>query len=139
MSLLDKFTIKRHNSSRAREVLDSTPITIPVNLRRSESMDERIARIVQHSVSKQAADQGLETFEEADDFDIPDDPLDPSSPWETDFDMAAANAVDRGVVQKPDLSPDRYRELQEKYPPKGSKKSDPSKKPEDEPPLPLEE
>lgn len=136
MSLLDKFTIKPFKTARGREVLDPTPVTIPVNLRKSESMDERIARIVQHSVSKAAQDAGLETFEEADDFDIPDDPEDPSSPWEHDFDMATANAVDHGVVAKPDLSPDRIRELKGKY---TSKKLDTSKKPEDEPPLPLED
>ena len=74
------------------EVADGTPVAIPVHLQKSESMDERIRRIVQFSASQAAKQQGLETFEEADDFDIPDDPIDPSTPYEEDFDIAAISA-----------------------------------------------
>jgi len=98
------------------EVADGTPVAIPVHLQKSESMDERIRRIVQFSASQAAKQQGLETFEEADDFDIPDDPIDPSTPYEEDFDIAAISASDRGVVQAPPLmTPERRAELHNKF------------------------
>jgi len=108
-TLKSKFTPKGH------EIPDPTPVTIPVNLRRTESMDERIARIVQYSLSKSAEEQGLETFDEADDFDIPDDPIDPTTPYEADFDLASVHASERGVVQAPHLDPKRYAELRSQY------------------------
>lgn len=83
------------------EVPDPTPMEIPVAMRRPETSDERIRRIIAHSLSVRAAEAGLESFEEADDFDIEDDPIDPSTPWEKDFDHAAVAAIDRGVVQAP--------------------------------------
>jgi len=84
------------------EVADGTPVAIPVHLQKSESMDERIRRIVQFSASQAAKQQGLETFEEADDFDVPEDPYPmPDSPWESDFDLTVAAAAERGVVAKP--------------------------------------
>lgn len=110
MSIFDKILPKR-----GAEKVDKTPVTIPVNLRRSESMDERIRRILAHSASQHAIENDLETFEEADDFDIPDDPIDPSTPWEHDFDMPAMQAIDAGVVKKPEIDPARARELREKY------------------------
>lgn len=81
------------------EMLDTKPVAVPVNLPRGESMDERITRIIQHSMAVRKA--GYETFEEADNFDIPDDPLDPHTPYEKDFDMAAVAGVDAGVVKSP--------------------------------------
>lgn len=112
-TLLEK--LKSQFNTRGHEVPDPTPVTIPVSLRRSESMDERIARIVQHSLSTAAADQGMETFEEADDFDIPDDPIDPTTPYEQDFDLASVHASERGVVQAPHLDPQRYAEMRKQY------------------------
>lgn len=88
------------------EPTDPTPVAVPVHLRKPESMDDRIRRIVQHSASEAARMQGLETFEEADDFDIPDDPLDALTPWEADFDLSFVQAVDGGLAQRPKLTPE---------------------------------
>lgn len=97
-----------------REPVDDVPVAIPVHVRRSESMDERIRRITEHSLSRAAADQGLETWEEANDFDIPDDPIDPETVWERDFEMATAESVDRGVVERPQLDPERLADIKHK-------------------------
>jgi len=100
---------------KGNEIPDPTPVSIPVQLRRQESMDERIRRIIQHSASMHAQSLGLESFEEADDFDIEDDPIDPSTPWEKHFDQAIVQAVDAGLVKPPHLDPERYRELKDRY------------------------
>lgn len=36
-------------------------------------------------LAQEAMAAGYETFEESDDFDIPDDPLDPATPYENEF------------------------------------------------------
>lgn len=73
-----------------RELPDQTPVARPVNFRPPPSMQELIRQYVRTELSRQADLAGDETFEEADDFDIPDDPPDPSSPWELNFDQVAA-------------------------------------------------
>lgn len=98
------------------EKLDPTPMEIPLNMRRPETSDERIRRIITHSLSVRAQEMGHESFEEADDFDIPDDPVDPNTPWEKDFDAAAINASERGIVTPPKkLAPGRQEEILNKY------------------------
>lgn len=100
------------NRSSRREKLDDTPVVLPVRLRKSETVDDRIKRIVSHSLSRAAEKQGLETFEESMDFDIPDDPIDPATPWEVDHDLSAMQAVDHGLAERPkSLPPERLAEL----------------------------
>lgn len=48
---------------------------------------------VRRELSNQAAADGQETFEEADDFDVDDEPADPTTPWELNFDQEAAGAT----------------------------------------------
>ena len=43
----------------------------------------------------------IESFEEADDFDVDDDTFDPTTPYEHDPDNHIISAMDRGVVQRP--------------------------------------
>lgn len=88
------------------EPTDPVPTATPAGLRKAESMDERIRRIIEHSASIAAAQSGLESFDEADDFDIPDDPVDALTPWEADFDLASVSAIDGGVVARPQVDPD---------------------------------
>ena len=89
------------------EKVDPVPFEVPIQLKKPESMDERIRRITQHSISRAAEDMGYESFEDADDFDIPDDPVDALSPWEADFDLAAVAAVDAGVAKRPQVEDDK--------------------------------
>lgn len=60
-------------NERGEELPDQTPIELPVGVRRPESLNDMMRRMIRTSLSQYAADQGEETFEEANDFDIPDD------------------------------------------------------------------
>lgn len=99
---------------RRREAVDSKPVSVPVEFRKSETADQRIARILDHSRQMELARAGFETFEEADDFNIPDDPVDLTTPWEEDFDYSLAATVNAGIVPKPDLSAERQVEIKNK-------------------------
>lgn len=48
------------------------PIEIPIGLKRPATMNERLKDLVFQEVSRQAQLQGLESLEEANDFNIPD-------------------------------------------------------------------
>lgn len=60
---------KRHNA-RGAEILDTTPVEVPLNYRRPETLEEKMRRVVHGALSEQAAAQGKETFEESNDFDV---------------------------------------------------------------------
>lgn len=66
-----------------REILDPTPVARTVGFERPPSMQELIQRYVRTELSRQAGQAGEETFEEADDFDVDDDP-ELKSPYEVD-------------------------------------------------------
>lgn len=71
------------------EVLDPTPIARPLRFSRPPTQLEEIRRMMA-MVSREAEQQGHETFEEADDFDVGDD-YDPQSPWELSIDQELAS------------------------------------------------
>lgn len=60
-------------NERGHEVPDATPVAMPVGFRKPESLQDQIQRLVRNELSARAASQGMETFEEADDFDVGDD------------------------------------------------------------------
>lgn len=69
-----------------REYLDPTPIAPPIGYTRTKSLAEQIRDMVRSENLRQLAEAaGHESFEEADDFDMPDG-NDPTSPYEEDFD-----------------------------------------------------
>lgn len=70
-----------------REVLDQTPITINVARRKISKFDD-VRDFIRSELSKAATESGAETFDEANDFDIPDDPA-MQSPWEYSADQEA--------------------------------------------------
>lgn len=68
------------------EKLDATPMAPPVGYVKAPSLVERIREMIRSErLAMEAAQQGFETFEEADDFDVGDD-FDPRSPYEEYFD-----------------------------------------------------
>lgn len=69
-----------------REIPDPTPVAIPSGFRKPETLAETVARLVRHQVSEHAELHGMETFDEADDFDVDEDPQDPGTPFEVFFD-----------------------------------------------------
>lgn len=56
-----------------REILDNTPIEVPVGFKKPMSLNERIKMLVRNEASQVAMENGYETFEEANDFDVDDD------------------------------------------------------------------
>lgn len=84
------------------EVLDSTPMEIPVGFERPESIQELIRRLViDPQIRQDLQDHGAESFEEADDFEMDDDM--PRSPHEDQFDpmhlLAREQEVMSGAVK----------------------------------------
>lgn len=72
----------RHNEF-GHEVLNPTPMQPPVGYKPIPSLLDTIREQIRaHHLS--TIDMDPETEEEADDFDIPDDPVDPQSRWEND-------------------------------------------------------
>lgn len=70
------------------EIVSAIPVAPPVGYKKQPSMVDHIRGLVRSEHLRWAAEAGgAETFEEADDFDIGDD-LDPTSPYESTFDIA---------------------------------------------------
>lgn len=75
------------NPDRHYETPDPRPMAIPAGMKRPPTLAEQVARLVRgHQLQRELAEAGLETFEEADDFEIPDDMPDPTTPYEPFFD-----------------------------------------------------
>lgn len=70
----------RYNE-RGQEIPDPTPVEIPLHLQRAISRHEEMKAYIRAELARQAADEGFETFEEADDFEVDEDP-DPLSQYE---------------------------------------------------------
>lgn len=80
--------------TKRREKPDPLPMQPPIGYKKTPSLSEQIRDMIRsEKLAQDLAAQGVETFEEADDFDIPDDPVDPSTPYEADFEGDARQAV----------------------------------------------
>lgn len=66
-----------------KEIMDPTPVAIPVKYTRMSHHNETIRQIIRSELSAAAAQREMESFEEADDFSMDDN--DPTSPYEQDF------------------------------------------------------
>lgn len=76
---------KRHTlTPDGRELVDSTPIAPPIGYKRQPSLAEQMRQLIYQS-QLQGNQDGPESFEDADDFEVGDD-YDPSSPYEAEFD-----------------------------------------------------
>lgn len=106
----DGLVLSSHDED-GREILDDTPMAPPVGLSRTPPMWEVIQQMIRSErLAALAAEAGAETFEEADDFDIPDDPFnDPATPYENDFDptvseLKAAHAASKKAAADPKIA-----------------------------------
>lgn len=70
----------RHDQD-GRERLNPEPSHIPVKVRRTDALTEQMRRVIREEMSRAAELQGMETFEESNDFQV-DDEYDPTSPHE---------------------------------------------------------
>lgn len=71
----------RYDEEGRFEIPDPRPVAVPAGMRRPLTIQEEIKRAIRAEMSQVAADQGFETFEEADDFEVDEDP-ELSSPYE---------------------------------------------------------
>lgn len=67
------------------ERLDPIPVAPPLGYTREPSMFDHMRSLIRSEMLKNALNADVETFEEADDFDVGDD-YDPRSPYEVEFD-----------------------------------------------------
>lgn len=112
---------------REYEQCDSKPMALPVNMKRPPSLQEQIQRLVRSEQLKQlAAQQGAESFEEADDFEVGDD-YDPSSPWEMEFEPSLGKEITKSEKALLDASRQKFDEMAQKQ------KALPKKAPKEEP------
>lgn len=89
-------------NSKGEYLPNPTEVKLPINVRRPETLAEQVARLVRNEDFRKAVEKrGFESFEDADDFDVEDDPLDPLTPYEQFYDLAAVQAVDKGIVEPP--------------------------------------
>ncbi|AZL82911.1 hypothetical protein [Apis mellifera associated microvirus 39] len=88
------------------EVPDPRPMAIPAGFRRPETLAEQVQRLVRTHISMQAQNEGFESFEEAEDFDIEDDHGEPTTPYETEFDPVLGREITPAEFS---LHQERYR------------------------------
>lgn len=93
-------------NERGHELLDPTPLELPVGFKRPESLEEQIRRLVRVNISRQAEQEGYETFEDADDFDVGEDE-DPRTPFEMDFDPILGREISPDMIRR---DPVRFRD-----------------------------
>lgn len=97
------------------EILDDTPVAIPMRIKKMMNDTDRIQAAVQ-AISRAMEEAGEETFEEADDFDVGEDyDLHPFTQYELDSEVAELVAYDRY---------ERRTKTEEKPPPEGTGKSE---------------
>lgn len=83
--------LKERLTENGQEKLDPTPMEPPIGFRRQPTIAEQIREMVRSE--RLAADlraKGVETFEEADDFEIADDEPDPQSRWENEYEPSVS-------------------------------------------------
>lgn len=74
------------------EYPDPVPMEPSVGLQPASGMRHLVQQLIREEMSQLAEDMEMETFDEADDFDVADDPIDPKTPYEEHFDPKPAEA-----------------------------------------------
>lgn len=77
---------------------DPRPIEVPSRLKMPQRQVDRVREIIRQEFSRRAMEDGKESFEEADDFDIPGE--EPFSPYEEVFEPQSTNGGERDVDPK---------------------------------------
>lgn len=93
-----------------KEIPDGTRVELGVPRRRPNSLADDLKRFIRDEVSRQAEQQAFETFEEADDFEVDDEPPDPISRYEMSELQEEAEYVDADPPPEKDLKKDSEQE-----------------------------
>jgi len=92
-----------------REILDKTPVEMPLGYEKPESLSDMIARMVRATNEQAKRTGAFETIEEADDFEVDDQEM--QSPYQ--FNQMQEEFLDNPAMyktekpeQKPDVKPE---------------------------------
>lgn len=115
-----------------REELDTTPKEVPLGFKRPESLEEQIKRLIQQPTFGRvvSGDAEAETFDEANDFDIEDDPADPASEHEEFYDPVLQRTMTPAEVLEPKRQAELSKRTYAKRPDKKEEKAAPEAPPE---------
>lgn len=102
---LAKGTKKTQLDENGYEVPDPTPLAIPVGFQRPMTVAEQMAKYMR-SAALIARDEQQGSWEEEDDFDIPDEDM--SSPWETVFDPVTGQEMSKQMKAELDAQQKAY-------------------------------
>lgn len=80
------------------EVPDPVPMAPPVGYVKQPSMFEHMREMIRRELSQAAAESGVESFEDADDFEVGDD-YDPRSPYEEEFEGVSVRELDERIAE----------------------------------------
>lgn len=107
-------------NKRGESILDPTPTSLPVSFKRPDPLSVRVAEMLASQDFHDAARRNdMDTPEEAEDFEIEDDYVDPQSPWEENFDPvnkfigARIREEDAGFRPKPRLTDKHFQAIAE--------------------------
>lgn len=64
------------HDEKGREIPDPKPLEMPFGLNKPESIEDMIRRFVRQEASRAAQNSGMESFEEADDFEVDEEEID---------------------------------------------------------------
>lgn len=78
--------VRAYLNKLGQEMGDPVPTAPPVGYTPGPSLSDMVRRMIHNEISTAAELNEFETFEEADDFDVEDDPPDPRTPYEAVFD-----------------------------------------------------
>lgn len=59
--------------SKGREIVNPVPNKFVANMKRPETLEEKIAKVLKHQDWMKAQQEGIESWQDANDFEVPDD------------------------------------------------------------------
>ena len=84
-------------NEKGEEVLDSRPMEVPLGFQRPETLQETMRRLIRdEDIQGELRSQGIETFDESEDFDCGDEDNDPflrDTPYELEFDPGLGKEI----------------------------------------------
>lgn len=91
-------------NEKGEEILDPRPLEVPVGFEKPASLEELVRLFMSGEVQRQLSDGGVESFEDADDFDVEDEE-ELEAPWQ-DGQLGPAwtrlQELAAGTVSEPD-------------------------------------
>lgn len=95
-----------HYNNNGEELPDPNPMELPVGFVRPPTIEELFARLVlDPAAQRELQSVGIETEEEANDFDVPDEIPDPTSPYQAEGSIVTdADEMKHGFRQRLDAA-----------------------------------